>query len=80
MIRILFFAQAKMLAGQSSLSLSATDAPNMTRLWENLLIRFPQLSSIRSASRVARNGAFAGAEECFVDGDEIAIIPPVSGG
>lgn len=34
----------------------------------------------RSRLRVARNGAFADWQEMAVDGDEVAFIPPVSGG
>ena len=34
----------------------------------------------RERVRVARNGAFAGWDEAPRDGDEIAFLPPVSGG
>jgi molybdopterin synthase catalytic subunit len=42
--------------------------------------RFPVLAPGRSAVRFARNGAYADPEEPLADGDELAIIPPVSGG
>jgi molybdopterin converting factor small subunit len=30
--------------------------------------------------RLARNGVYAGEGEIFLEGDEVALIPPVSGG
>lgn len=80
MIRILFFAQARHLTGISEISLSFQDAPCGAELWRYLLERFPGLDSLRETCRLARNCEFVSEDETFADGDEIAIIPPVSGG
>jgi molybdopterin converting factor subunit 1 len=80
MIRILFFAQARSVAGGSELSLSLDEAPDVARLWGCLVGRFPGLAAMRETARLARNSEFAQENEAFCAGDEIAIIPPVSGG
>jgi molybdopterin converting factor small subunit len=49
-------------------------------LWELLLARWPGLAAYRAQTRLARNGVYAGANEVFADSDEVALIPPVSGG
>ena len=41
---------------------------------------FPALAPHRPYVRAARNGAYAGWEEALADGDEVAFLPPVSGG
>jgi molybdopterin converting factor small subunit len=42
--------------------------------------RCPALASGRPHVRFARNGVYADADEPLSDGDEVAFIPPVSGG
>jgi molybdopterin synthase catalytic subunit len=48
--------------------------------WAALVARYPVLESGRSSVRFARNGEYAAAETTLADGDEVAVIPPVSGG
>ena len=45
-----------------------------------LVERHPVLAPGRPAVRFARNGEYADAETALADGDELAVIPPVSGG
>jgi len=48
--------------------------------WDALVDRYPVLAPGRSSVRFARNGTYADASEPLADGDEVAMIPPVSGG
>ena len=48
--------------------------------WTGLVARFPALAPGRPAVRFARNGAYALADTALADGDQVAMIPPVSGG
>ena len=41
---------------------------------------FPRLAAHRPNVRLARNWEYAGADAMFADADEVALIPPVSGG
>lgn len=79
-MRILYFAHARSATGTAGEEL-VTDAPLATdALWTELLRRHPALASLRAATRLARNGEFAPADAIFHPGDEVALIPPVSGG
>jgi molybdopterin converting factor small subunit len=49
-------------------------------LWAELLKRFPTLGGHRSSVRLAKNFEYTAALARFSDGDEVALIPPVSGG
>lgn len=48
--------------------------------WSMLAASYPALTPHHPYVRPARNGAYAGWEAALVDGDEVAFLPPVSGG
>lgn len=52
----------------------------MNELWQILISARPELEAFRSTTRLARNGEYADANTRFHDTDEVALIPPVSGG
>ena len=79
-MKILFFAQLKDATSCSQVEWPEVNALNGAQLWERLVRQFPKLEEHRSSVRLARNGAYAGADEVFQSGDEVALIPPVSGG
>jgi len=78
-VQILFFAQLRTAVGADRAEVEA-DGVDQAELWRLLEARWPALSKHRSTTRLARNGAYAGPEEIFRSGDEVALIPPVSGG
>jgi molybdopterin converting factor small subunit len=78
-MRILFFAQLREVTGAAEAELEA-DGVDGVALWELLLARWPGLEVHRGTTRLARNGVYAGGGEVFADDDEVALIPPVSGG
>lgn len=77
---LLYFAQARRLAGLASESLPSPAPLTTAQLWAEVLRLHPDLAPLRSVTRLARNGEFAPADAVFQPGDEIALIPPVSGG
>ena len=79
-MRILFFAQLKDATGCASLELPAPAPISGEQLWLELLTKFPALATHRRTVRLARNSEYVGADTQFEDGDEVALIPPVSGG
>lgn len=79
-MRILFFAQLKNAAGCSEVEWKGVGRLSAEELWRRLLRDFPGLSPHRPAVRLARNGAYVRSKEVFEDEDEVALIPPVSGG
>ena len=79
-MRILFFAQLKDLAGCSELEWPGAEPLTAEQLWQQLLAKFPDLAAHRQAVRLARNWEYAQPDTIFSGMDEVALIPPVSGG
>ena len=77
-MRVLFFAQLKDVTGCDSVELASP--PNAEQLWTELLKQFPSLAAHRANVRLARNWEYAAPDVHFTNADEVALIPPVSGG
>jgi molybdopterin synthase catalytic subunit/molybdopterin converting factor small subunit len=60
--------------------LSLPDGATVADAWSELADQFPALQPHRAFVRAARNGAYAGWDEPLTDGDQVAFLPPVSGG
>ena len=78
-MRILFFAHLKSAAGRPEIELPC-DNVDANGLWQKLIELHPGLERFRASSRLARNWEYAGPEARFMNSDEVAVIPPVSGG
>jgi molybdopterin converting factor subunit 1 len=79
-MRILFFAQLKDATGCDSIELAPSAPLDAEQLWAELLKTFPQLAAYQTNVRLARNWEYAAPEAQFANTDEVALIPPVSGG
>jgi molybdopterin synthase catalytic subunit len=79
-IRIRLFAIQRELAGTREHALELADGATIADAWDGLVAAFPALGPGRASVRFARNGAYADATTALDDGDEVAMIPPVSGG
>lgn len=79
-LTVLYFAQTRRLAGLAVETLPLAAPLSADALWAELLRRHPDLAPLRASVRLARNGEFAPADVVFQPGDEVALIPPVSGG
>jgi molybdopterin converting factor subunit 1 len=79
-MRILFFAQLKDAAGCESAEMKPTSPLNTEQLWAELLKQFPKLAAHRASARLACNQEYATPDAKFSNNDEVALIPPVSGG
>ena len=79
-MRVLFFAQTKDVAGTSEIELKVSESVGVEEFWKRLEARQPGLAAFRKIARLARNGEYAAAGAQFTDADEVALIPPVSGG
>ena len=79
-MRVLFFAQLKDVTGCDSVELAAVAPLGAEQFWAELLKRFPRLAAHRANVRLARNWEYAAPDVQFANADEVALIPPVSGG
>lgn len=79
-MNVLYFAQARNLTGLPAETFDFTVPVNADELWTALLQRHPDLVVLHPVTRLARNGEFAQSDTLFHPSDEVALIPPVSGG
>jgi molybdopterin converting factor small subunit len=79
-MRILFFAQLKDVTGCAELAWSDVGPLSGEQVWQRLEQKWPAIATHRAVTRLARNSEFVGGDTLFQPGDEIALIPPVSGG
>jgi molybdopterin synthase catalytic subunit len=79
-IHVRLFAMQRELAGTRALDLELAAGATIEDAWRGLVDRYPALAPGRPAVRFARNGAYEAPETALEDGDEVAMIPPVSGG
>lgn len=79
-VKTLFFAHYQDIVGVREETISLA-APATVRLLANdLQRRYPSLGDLLAQSRVAVNAEFADADTALHPGDEIAWMPPMSGG
>jgi len=79
-MRILFFAQLKDVTGCDVIELAVSSPLTGEQFWKILIEKFPALANHQKNVRLARNWEYAGGETQFTNADEVALIPPVSGG
>jgi len=79
-VRIRLFAMQRELAGTREVAVELPAGATVEAAWDALVALHPVLAPGRSALRFAVNGEYAGPETALAHGDEVAMIPPVSGG
>ena len=79
-VRVRLFAVQRELAGTREVRLELRDDADVEAAWSALVERHPVLAPGRASLRFARNGDYAEPTTTLADGDEVAMIPPVSGG
>ena len=79
-MRILFFAHLKAAARCASAEIHFGGEIDAETLWQRLLADYPDLKRYQPSVRLARNNTYAIDSTQFSDTDEVALIPPVSGG
>jgi molybdopterin synthase catalytic subunit len=79
-IRVRLFAIQRELAGTREVTLELADGADVADAWTALVALHPALAPGRDSVRYARNGVYADPTTALADGDELAMIPPVSGG
>jgi MoaE-MoaD fusion protein len=79
-VRVLFFGGLKELAGKSSDLLELPDGALVRDVLAHYLAQVPRLKESLASLAVAVNQEYAGTETGLKSGDEVALLPPVSGG
>jgi molybdopterin synthase catalytic subunit len=79
-IKVLFFGQLKDITRCSEDSLELPDGASLEHIFQHYASRYTRMRDLRQSIVIARNHQFADASTLAADGDEIAFLPPVSGG
>lgn len=78
-IRVRLFARLREVAGKEIEDLKIPGGARVVDVYEAMLLAYPTLPP-RDSVRAALNHEFVDWSANVVDGDEVAFIPPVSGG
>ncbi len=79
-VKVLLFGAAADRAGTRQIEVPVTDGTTLRKLWFVLADRHPDLVPMRETLAFAVNDEYARMEDAVSPGDEVAILPPVSGG
>jgi molybdopterin converting factor subunit 1 len=77
-VRVRLFAVYREAVGCAELDWSVEDGATAGDLWQALRAAYPGLPAIRPAAAI--NADYARLDAPLSDGDEVAFLPPVSGG
>jgi molybdopterin synthase catalytic subunit len=79
-IKVLFFGLLKDVCGRAEDALVVPEGSTAGTVFDHYSAAFPHLKDLASSIVLARNHEFASPAEPLSDGDEVALLPPVSGG
>ena len=79
-VRVLFFGQLKDITGLDCDEAELSEGARVEDLFERYGRRFPRLASFRASIAASVNQEYAGWRAPLTAGDEVAFLPPVSGG
>ena len=79
-IRVRLFAMQREAAGMRELRLEVPLGSTVDDAWNAVVASVPALAPGRASLRFAVNGEYTDDDRTLADGDELACIPPVSGG
>ena len=77
-VKVLFFASYREITGKSQIEVDVQPGETLSALTSKIRTNFPNLPE--SDIMIAVNQEFAKPDYVLKDGDEVALIPPVSGG
>jgi molybdopterin converting factor subunit 1 len=79
-VRVLYLGMLRDVAGRDREAVELADGSRLSDLYSELERRIPRLQSFRNSLALAVNQEYSDAAAELHDNDEVALIPPVSGG
>lgn len=79
-VKVRVFAGLRDQLGAGQIERDLPDGASVADLWERLASQHPAIARYRGSVSAAVNEEFARMTTTLSDGDEVAFLPPVSGG
>jgi molybdopterin converting factor subunit 1 len=79
-VRVKLFAQLRDLAGGGEIACEVPEPASVQSVWDALVQGHPALAPLGSSVSSAVNAEYAKRHTVVRAGDEVAFLPPVSGG
>ncbi len=79
-VKVLFFGRLKEIVGHAEDSVELPDGSPIEALFSHYGVSHPELARFRASLVASRNQEFVAWSTPLHSGDEVAFLPPVSGG
>jgi molybdopterin converting factor subunit 1 len=79
-VTVKLFARLRDIAGTGEQVRHVQPGATVRSLWRELAAEFPDFSAYERSISAAVNADYARMDDTLSDGDEVAFLPPVSGG
>jgi sulfur-carrier protein len=79
-ITVLYFANVKDITGVKKETMNLTPDTSIKKLLTNISSKYPAIKSILDVVKISVNYKIMEMNTILNDGDEVALLPPVSGG
>ncbi len=79
-VTVRLFARLRDIAGNGELQREVMPPATIGSVWRGLVAEFPAMAAYESSISTAVNAEYARMTTAVSDGDEVAFLPPVSGG
>ncbi len=79
-VTVRLFARLRDIAGSGELMREASAGATVADVWRALVAEFPEMARYDSSISSAVNAEYAKMAAAVSEGDELAFLPPVSGG
>ena len=79
-VTVRLFARLRDIAGKAEMDRELEPGATIGTIWRELASEFPELARYERSISSAVNADYARMDHVVRDGDEVAFLPPVSGG
>jgi len=79
-VTVRLFARLRDISGAGELARDVEENATIGSVWRRLVDEFPDLAEYERSISSAVNADYARMDQAVHDGDEVAFLPPVSGG
>jgi len=79
-VTVRLFARLRDIAGAAELARDIVPGSTIGDVWRQLAKEWPELAAYERSISSAVNADYARMDQVIRDGDEVAFLPPVSGG